>query len=203
MSKGADFFIVRRADVDCSDIFNEVGVLKDGAIRSKDVPGLSMNLLGSFYLLKHVKFRTIGKGAQPWLNTKIYMTDFINHYEVLNNFCPIIYKLNDLHNASVPFINKKNKDTDKFIKANNLMPEIIETQYKLKGKIIIKHEPTNLNYWHIELKLLNALNQEVTKNNNLWEKSATSYVLEHFLSVPLLEVPKNMQTVNKNLFVVK
>ncbi len=205
MSKEADLFIVRRADVSCKEIFNEAGTLKDDVIRSKDVPRLSTNLLGSYYLLKHIKFRTMKNGAEPWLNrTKIHLLDFINDYEVLKKICPIIYKLNNLHNAPVPFINKKNKHSDNFIKANNLTPEIIGVEYKLKGKIKIVHEPTNLNYWHVELKLYDALDTEVTrKDDNAWARSSKRYVLEHFLSVPMFETPKNIQAINKSYYVIK
>jgi len=205
MSTQGEFFIIRRADVNCRDIFNEAGALKEGVLSSKDIPGLSMNLLGAFYLPKHIKFRTINKGAESWLNnSKIYMSDFINDYTILNNFCAIIYKLNCLHNASVPFINEKNKVSDKFVKAFNLTPEIIGTKYKLEGKIRISHAPTNLNFWHVELDLIDATNIKITrKDDNAWARSSKRHILEHFLSVPMLEIPENMKKVDKNFYVVK
>ncbi len=151
-----------------------------------------MNILGAYFLLKHTKFKVKNKGTNPWRGSeKIYISEYVDDYTVLNAYCPLIYHLQSFHNISVPSINEKNKDTKKFIEVNNLDPQLIGDQYHLKSKIIISHEPTKLNYWHVELKLFNALNQEVTKkSNNWWAKSSTSYILEHLLSVPLIDLPQ-------------
>lgn len=203
-------YIVRRADVNCDEALLETGILKDDIIKQRDVPGFSMNLLGSFYLLKHIKFKAKSRGAFTWAqNTKIYMTDFIDDYEVVSVYCPLTYDLNTIHNAIVPFTSQATdkgmkKDVENYYKAWNLTPEITGTEYKFYGRMIIKHEPTNLNYWHVELKLFHPQNQEVTRTeNNQRVKSAETFVLENYLSLPLMELPNDIHKIDKSDYLIK
>src|SRR5688572_4365756 len=53
-------YIVRRSPLPLTETFNDVGILKDEALRSEEVAGLSMNLLGSHFKLDYIKFRTLG-----------------------------------------------------------------------------------------------------------------------------------------------
>lgn len=65
----------------------------------------------------------------------------------------------------------------------------------------IKHVPVNLNYWHVELKVFDVLGNEVTRRvTNKWAKSSTKYILEHYLSVPLLEVPEEIKTIKQEVY---
>src|SRR5665213_1257493 len=176
IAKQFDLYIVRRADFHCDEVLNEAGILKDEVISKSDVKGLSMNLLGGLFCQKHAKFRAVKKAADPWNYKAIYLSDYLNDYSVKDVWCPLVYQLQDLHDVAIPALNQKNKDTEKYIKANNLTPELIDNEYKLEYRMKIIHEPVYLNYWHVELKLYDAAGKEVTKKvTNQWAKSSINY----------------------------
>lgn len=97
-----DLYIIRRAEFCKDGIFNEVGILKDDVLSRQDVTGLSMNLLGGLFKKEHTKFRAINNGAKEWNNEEVCLYKYLNDFSVVETWCPLVYKLQDLHNISIP-----------------------------------------------------------------------------------------------------
>jgi len=51
-----DLFILRRSSKTTEDTFNDLGILRDDIINTKEIPGLSMNLLGAYFKIEHIKY---------------------------------------------------------------------------------------------------------------------------------------------------
>lgn len=204
ISESVQLYVVRRADGDCNDLFTDTGIIKEEYLKPREASELSMNLFGAFYKPRHLKFTALKKGSEDWNGQRIYLADFANDYTTVSTFCPLIYELNSLHNQEVPSYsqyNPKDKTTADHIKVNKLINEVVENQYKVQGKAIIIHKPTNLNYWHVELHIQLAPHKEVLKKeSNQFARSARSYVVEQLLSVPMFELPKRIQAIDKSFY---
>jgi hypothetical protein len=89
--------ISRRVKVDINQsLFNEIGVLRDELIDPKDIPMMSLNLMGGKFQAKHLKFRTLDKGNHKWDGkSRLFISDFLDCYEILDtNKFSFIYLLN-------------------------------------------------------------------------------------------------------------
>ena len=191
-----ELYILRRAEISPEDLFTDLGTLNSDAIDLKDIPDLSMNLMGSFFTDKHVKFVPLKKGSQIWPGgVKVYLSDFIDEYKVLtDNFSFFYINLKELHKISIPF--EKEKD----IQAVNLFKQLKYANTVLGNRIIsvnngtseIKHAPTYLNYWHIELQIKDPSSKVISRGKS----RAASEILSKFLIEHIFSV-KSMATLDK------
>ena len=149
-------YSVHRSALPLTHTFNELGILREDAIPINRIPGLSMNLLGSFFQVEDIKFNPKSPGSDNWDGLLIVnICDFLDCIETIEPpFSPVFFDLSEIHNADVPF----ERNLDKDLKRKLIQAKIIDDKYskskkELNYKIEIKHAPTNLNYWHIELTL--------------------------------------------------
>jgi hypothetical protein len=197
-----ELFIVRRSDYSIEDTFTETGTVKDKVIHQDDIPGMSMNLLGSYFKVEHIKYRLLREAANKWQGKTIFLSNYVDLIDQFIIYSPIIYSSKTLHNVSIPFIYDSNdkaakKDVIAWEKATGLTAELVKEEYRLKGRLFLQHEPSNLNYWHVELKLFDAMKKEVKKYEGTRRKTAIDYVLEHYLSIAYSEVPESLKKIDE------
>lgn len=149
--------IVRRSNRDSTNTFDKFGSVREDALISsiKEVPGLSMNLLGDSFYPKHISFLASKKAGQYWdgLEKKLWQK-YIRFASYKFKSTAIFFYLNDLHNKTFPYSRKDDKETQKLLKELGLSLEKKDNSFKLNGAAVIKHRPNKLNYWHIEFVLL-------------------------------------------------
>jgi hypothetical protein len=76
----------------------------------------------------------------------------------------------------------------------------LEGEIKASGKATIEHAPTNLNYWHVELSLLDFNSTPVKKIKNQFHKSLSGHILSHILSVKASSVLQEEPTPINKIF---
>lgn len=176
--------IVRRSDKNKEETFNELGMLRPGTLDIKRVPGMSLNLLGAFFLPEYSFFRTSGKGSDSWGEGEVvYLSDHLKEYHFVDNTTLIFFDVNKLHNITIPY-NQSTQDSEakKFASIFNKKAE--GDKYKFDGKVQIDHSPTKLNYWHVELNLTGEINQDqkLAGIKNKWHSSLAKSALESLLT---------------------
>lgn len=181
-----ELVVLRRSSKSKEDSFNSVGVLRNDIINERDIAGLSMNLMGSFFKEQYIKFAPTNntKAVEKWPGlTKVHLSDFLTLYKTLPVVSPIYYSVSDLHNISIPYIKPNTKDIKDLLNNMNAKFEISGSNLVASGKILVTHEPTYLNYWHVELHLINLNSDPVERVKNNTHKVLANYIFEHILSV--------------------
>src|ERR1035437_2282444 len=81
-----DLYILRRSNKLEEETFNDLGILRDDTINDKELPGLSMNLLGGFFKIDYIKYvpKMGTKAVQVWKGEKVYLYEFVNDYDIRN-----------------------------------------------------------------------------------------------------------------------
>ena len=178
--------ILRRSDKPVAETFNDLGILREDALVAKDLPGFSMNLLGANFKTPFIKYVPIinTKATERWNGIdKIYLADYINLYKIKEVWSPIFFKGSDMHNLEIPYTKSEDKSILKVLKKLHLKYEVSDSTINSSGKAIIKHVPTNLNYWHLELHLTNFNGDIIKKVSNQFDKDISGYLISHVLSV--------------------
>lgn len=199
-------FIVRRSDKNHSETFNIFGTLRKDALTVKELPNLSMNLLGGKFKSKHLKFIPKGSSSNVW-NGKdaIMLKDYENQYEIAQTSTPIFIEAGLLNNIQIPY-NNAGREALKLAKLNKLdidysdpnLPKLNE-----KGISKISHQPTNLNYWHVELQIFNKNNDKIAKAKDMVGKSASEYILIHIISKKASsEIPSFYYPISKSHYIL-
>jgi hypothetical protein len=158
LPKEGTFYICRRSN-STEEPFDKFGLLKaDSFIASKkDLPGLSMNILG-YFKEKYVKYRSIKYASDEWRENK-----WVNYYkiykyvEVIKGANPISLKLNSLHNQIFPY----SRD-DKNYKRK--IPENLKNTHTPQIKLVVEHKPNNSNFWHVQLGIKDTLQEDIKVN---------------------------------------
>lgn len=152
-------YLLRRSDLPFDDTFNTLGFLRESALEPRQVPFLSLNLLGAFFETKHANLRIIKNGANKWIdNSPIFITEHLSDFEVLDDFCLIYIDANKIHKNKIPYSQPRSPELNKEISdffTHCTMPEIKDKSYILEGMTKLQHDPIILNYWHMELNVLN------------------------------------------------
>lgn len=78
-------------------------------------------MLWGHFKPKHALIRIGKKGSRKWIkNEKIYLSEYINEYEILSKGCSIYIDANSIHNQKFPYSQPSNselqKEVDKFFK---------------------------------------------------------------------------------------
>jgi hypothetical protein len=184
-----ELYILRRSNKTRSETFNELGILREDAILGKEIPGLSMNLLGAKFkagfikYVPHVKTRAVVN----WDGSKtIYLSDFIGLYSTIEIYSPIFFRGSDIHNISIPYVKKENKELTRILGKLKLKYRLSNGDVKATGRAVLEHVPTNLNYWHVEQCLLNFNDIAIPTLKNGFDKDISGYFIAHVLSVKAL-----------------
>lgn len=187
-------FLLRRAEMSFEDAFFKLGgryCLKDGAIEFNRIPNLSTNLLGGSFKAEHSSFRVTRNtlAEKKWNGDNIYLSDHLGSYTKVNGGCVIYLNANNLHNAEFPYNLNSNADLHKEVRRfeNTFSRKIISNengeQIKLLGSARIVHDPINLNYWHVELKVMDFVDKELKDASSNKHKQIAQHALSSLVSI--------------------
>lgn len=187
---GMDFILLRRSNEQTAEAtFTRFGTLSERAILLKDLPGMSMFLLGGRLKPKHIGFRQIGQGMLDWSGERIYFIDYRHDFEKLEYAVPIYFRFDSIQNREFPYYKIDDKETRKFVSMLQLDVPVVDGNRQFSGRCLISHCPTNLNYWHVELQLLDAKMDPIKNSGKNWATSAIKLALQQVLSVAFEQQP--------------
>ena len=195
------FFLIRRSDKDSNNTFNSAGILREDAILPEDTIDLSLNVLGGNFKEDHIKYIPKSDGVKPWDGKKVYFIDYKNHYKIADVSSPIFFPLGELHRKTFPYYRGDDSEAKKIINALSLKPEKVDGKNKLHGSSEVKHSPTNLNYWHVELTLVDQVGKRIKKSSSIWIQSAAEMAYGHLISVNALQAAPPISTISKKSFI--
>ena len=182
-----DFWVSRRGIGDFNKVATQYGggwKIERDAFGDKIV-GYSMNMEGAFFDgRKHVCLRQTGKGSKDWLNKKvIILLLYLFNYKKVQGF-PIFYKASLFHDVDIPYEKKVQKAEYDKLNTPAHKHKIIEDKFKTEGLVelkahtFLKHAPSNLNYWHVQLQTF-AANDDTKEldSQSKWRKAIFDYIL--------------------------
>jgi len=194
LKKNQNVYLLRHSSKTKNELFknldSEYVQIREDAIDYKDVPNLSVNLLGGLFDLKHLKYKIIlgTKSSKKWNGKSvIFCNEHKENFSINDNINASIYlNANGIHNTKMPYNHFDSKEVTKELNKlsksfNTSYQPIIENgskKYKLDGQLQVKHDPLNLNYWHIEIKIIDFLLKEVDKASNATKKSICEQALK-------------------------
>lgn len=205
--------LVRRSDKSLEDTFNKLGdyyTLKEGVIIHSDIPNLSLNLLGGLFEVQHIKYKTnhADLSSKRWDGTSpIYLADYVNSYIKVENYCAVYIDANNVHDVNVPYKRPVDKELTNLLKAFNKdrgfeEEELkkVKNDYVLEGKTEVAHDPTNLNYWHVEFKISDYKGDTVHKGKPNWIKAYCKQVLNDLISANAYPVAPSSENIPSSFY---
>jgi hypothetical protein len=187
--KDLNLVLIRRSNcLTQLETFTKLGTLKEQAILKDQLPGMSLFLLGGFFKIEDIYFRQIKNGDLDWSGEKIFFCDLKKDYEKLNSAIPIYFNFKDIDEISFPYA-KVGDEAKKISKSLGLQTTPTDGKYKFNGTSSIKHVPVNLNYWHVELVLLDITKKPIKDLRKDWSTSAVSQALGQIVSVAFEATP--------------
>lgn len=147
---------------------------------------MSVNLMGGLFLPEHTLFIQEGDGKKPWDGVReIKIDEFPDCYR-LHEGDFVFYRASLLHNATYPHeIQMKNKG--QYNAYHEAVDKEIEKEFKdgIITKVSVTLElvsmPTNLNYWHLEMKTELTESKKELKNAESYRKLIFNHILNHIL----------------------
>jgi|GEM_PF-3823523 len=200
---GQTVYIIRRSDKSFNDTFNDLGKLREDALTPKEIPFLSLNMLGGLFKPEHTKLKVLNSGMNRWKNNDfISIIDFLNDFTKVNNYCIVYIEANGIDGQGVPYSQTSTKDLkreiDLFFKHLD-KPVILENKYKLEGETKLIHDPINLNYWHLELNLLDYKKEPIRYKSSKYIEEFCKKVISdivcansHSSLTEIPQIPKNV-----------
>lgn len=184
-------FLVRRSDKLFGQIFYELDgeyLLRQDAFEPNEIPNLSLNLLGGFFEEAHICYRVTGAGAQSWDGVSfIDMADFVENYTIIDPCIPIFIHANPLHNIKIPYqVPKKEFRTivTNFYESVGLaLPSFEKEKIDMEGSAKFCHDATNLNYWHVELRLFDFKKDIIKSKSSTWIKNFCEYFIANEITL--------------------
>ena len=182
-----DFWVSRRGEGDFKKVASQYGggwkIERD--VFGDKIVGYSMNLEGAYFDgNKHACIRQIGKGSDYWVNKKaIFLPCFLKDFMKVKGFS-IFYKASLFHDVDIPYEKKVQKSEYKVLNTDAHKHKIILDKFEEEGLVkvnahtYIKHAPTNLNYWHVQLQTF-AANDDTKEldSQSKWRKVIFDYIL--------------------------
>lgn len=200
LCKLPNVIIARRSNFDSEEsTFDRNGLLLIGAIikkSNKELFNNSMNLLGGRFKKNHVRYLQKGIAQECYKigSPPIPLKQLLPHISTTDIKINIFFRLKNIYNAKFPYQvpeipARSKKDFEKIKIPTHLAVEVNEeSEYYAKfiGKSVVKHSPTNSNYWHIEFDLLPVaesteieLNEE--ERSKAWGKAIVNTALQQIL----------------------
>lgn len=202
--KNQTVFIIRRSDKSSEDTFNELGKLRDDALLPKEIPFLSLNILGGLFKPEHSKFRIIKEGGVRWRNKEfISIVNFLNDYQILENYCLVYIEANGVDSQDFPYSQPSHKDLDREVEKffqHVDKPKVINGSYSFKGLSKLLHDPVNLNYWHMELNIFNYQGAPIQYKSNPYIKVLCQQVISNIISANSFQEMPDFQEIPKTFY---
>lgn len=206
MIKSMELYLVRRTiNKPIEYLFNGHKCLNEDSL-SVNIFNYSLNLLGGEFNETHLPWRQKENAQKTWNGEDVDIKCFEGCVEILDNCYPIYFKAHDIHGISIPY--KRNFDTlNEFAKheerarqLGNAASEVWSQDNKeieLKGTILLAHDPTMLNYWHVVCDSFPADQKApMDSTKGVWKKNLRNAVLLIFKShysltkPPIKDIPK-------------
>jgi hypothetical protein len=175
-------FTIRRSDKLHVDIFKKSGNLREDALNAREIINMSLNLLGGAFKTEHIQFKPTGEASKIWDGREsIVYSQYHNLVEHIPQVIPIFFEVNKLHNIEIPYNRTKEKELSKIISAFELNPMETNGVYQLVGKGVISHEPTRLNYWHVEFQIQDFQKKKIKDISSAWKKEVAESILKNII----------------------
>lgn len=205
-------FVLRRSDLPQNETFHTFNngdfILNDDAIDNKRIPNLSVNLMGGFFKTIHSNFVPINNGTTGWKGEKVYLFEHLNDFRIDDINGTIFLNVNELHNKTIPYNLPSNdnlhKEIRKFEKtvgiSNNIVSNVPPNEIELKGKIHFRHDPVNLNYWHVEMNIVDFKNVVLKKVGNSSTERFVEQLFNDWISVNSFPNINSFEKINKSYY---
>jgi hypothetical protein len=213
------YFLIRRCSKTYSETFDKNGILREASLieRLEEIPGCSMNLYKPVFQPNHISFLPKKPAYLSWdkLKDKFLWIKYIWKVRHISPTTPIFVKLHLIHNKHYPYNNVQNKHTEAL--KRNLDESKLSQENSFT--MFIKHEPTKLNYWHVEfnihlshreekdlakkdIKEKNLVSQENAGfANSTWSNQIVQKAFMHLKSASICEeFLGNAKTIHKNVY---
>jgi hypothetical protein len=176
--------VVRRSEKTQEKLFNKFGILREDAFSETDIPNMSINLLGGKFKSDYIRFNPTKEATKTWDGQEqIFYSKYHPLVQILSEVIPIFFDVINLHNLTFPYQRNKDKDVNKLIEKLALKPVEIEGKYQFQGKSVISHEPTQLNYWHVEFQIKDIEDNLISNTKSAWKKNAAEMALKNVICV--------------------
>ena len=159
-------YVLRRSNLPIDETFKTCidgqTILNDDSIDDVRLVNLSVNLMGGLFNKSHSVFVPEKSGTYRWNGNKIYLYEYLENYRVEKDKGIIFIKINEFHNETIPYklkfdtnIHKELTNFAKTFGSSRIILNTAPNDIELLGKMYFQHDPINLNYWHVELKIEN------------------------------------------------
>lgn len=204
--EGQTVYLLRRSDSPLDLTFNHLDdtyTLKDDILNLSDIPNLSVNLIGGRFKIKHAKFKLDIKSEACKLwdgKSSIFLSDHLNNYSISDTFCHIFFDSTNIHDLDVPYSKPYDKKLENLLKSleKDIKPE--NNKFHFIGKIKFIPMPTNLNYWHVELKIFDFNNEPIKYNNSNWLKEFCRQILSDVVCVNTSPLTPSVESIPSKFF---
>lgn len=206
-----DFLISRRIDgifEDCTYIQGGVCRLKDDALDNFDEQ-LSLNMLGTGFMIDHTKFRQVKPASDKWNGEIVDKFKYAEQVEFIEPSFAAIYLASKVHQKRVPYdrtFDKKSYADDLEKKLNTIQDvaykRLGDKEMQLNAVVTLDHDSTNVNYWHIVMRLQPSECEEYVKNvKAVWRQTMMGIVRDEVFRVILRVNDDEVINVDKSFFV--
>lgn len=217
LASNKHIYVLRRSDKPIEETFKSLNgelIIRTNAIQPERLPKLSLNLLGSFFLVEHLKYRVNHKspGGKKWLgNNKVVFSNHRQDYEQVEVGCEIYLHANEIDGTSFPYTYPFSKDTakvvDEFNKAigDGAIKLIKDSKnknshYEVSGYVKLQHDPINLNYWHTEMLTIAFNDTEVLKKGS-WQMKYFDSVMNHVIKANAYASVEKIGNIEKSIYI--
>lgn len=188
------------------DTFNGQRRLKDACF--KHLPHMSMNLHGGLFQPEHVRFVQKKPACDKWNGkSDVSLDEYIQYVEENDNCTPIFYLASDLCQDIRTLVSFQDRTAykaaaDFFAESSFTMPP-----YE-KGKLLeivvevrVKHEPSNLNYWHTQMEVHPPHGEAELKDDNAtWRKRIFHQIRNSILCYRYTETPQKDYKIQESMY---
>lgn len=193
LSQRQEIYVLRRSNKNMEETYNNLGAiytLREDAIDPIEVPNMSLNLMCGKFLEDHLRFIPEGKSdaTKNWDGvSEIYLSDFLNSYKIIDDYCPIYFDVRGISDQF--FLYDKDKSPELTREMENFYTATLKKKYIGKpkegfiGDLFFVHVPTNLNYWHSELKLQDYRKDLIDRKKAKWIERLADDVIRNILCV--------------------
>ena len=193
--------IVRRSNKSKQETFNKFGMVRDDAILDNEIPGMSMNLLGGMFQSDFIYLNPTKDASKKWDGSEIVLySKYRKLVQKIPVTTPIFFEVKKLHNITFPYNRIIDKDTRKLVNSLDIKPIEDSGHFKFLGRSVIIHEPTRLNYWHVEFQILDIMNQQVTNTSSNWKKTVAKIALSDIIKVNALMDCPNLEKIPETYY---
>jgi hypothetical protein len=201
---GQTVYVLRRSLKSFNDTFNDLGKLREDAVTTKEIPFLSLNLLGGLFKPEHTRIRVLNNGVNRWKNNDfISIIDFLNDFTHIDNYSIVYIEANGVDGQTIPYTQTENKDLTKEI--NRFFeyidkPIISDGSYTLEGVTKLLHDPINLNYWHLELNILDFKRNPIKHRSSRYIEDICKKILTDIICANSFSNVKDIPEIPKNIY---